>query len=167
MAASWTCTCPESLLHCFRCKPQATLERQSSLLQLQRTAHAWNYVVKTLAQQLRPQLEATIKHNDDPADHKYSPDAKSAARRALKNKALAYLAALDDKQVIGHVLHRFNTATNMTDKIAALAALIDTEGNTPLLLESASVQAAALLRPFCIHRALLEKPSQTSKSLWY
>ena len=85
-------------------------------------------MVKTLAQQLRPQLEATIKHNDDPAGQKYSPDAKSAARRALKNKALAYLATLDDEAVTQQVLNRFGTATNMTDKISALAALIDSEG---------------------------------------
>ncbi|KAL3133720.1 hypothetical protein ABBQ32_008210 [Trebouxia sp. C0010 RCD-2024] len=86
------------------------------------------YVVKVLAQQLRPQLEATVKHNDDPAGQKYSPDAKSAARRALKNKALAYLAALGDATVTQQVLDRFGAATNMTDKISALAALIDSEG---------------------------------------
>lgn len=86
------------------------------------------YVVKTLAQQLRPQLEATVKHNDDPAGQTYSPDAKSAARRALKNKALTYLAALGDAAVTQQVLNRFGTATNMTDKISALAALIDSEG---------------------------------------
>ena len=85
-------------------------------------------MVKTLAQQLRPQLEATVKHNDDPASQIYSPDAKSAARRALKNKALAYLAALGDAAVTQQVLNRFGTATNMTDKISALAALIDSEG---------------------------------------
>lgn len=86
------------------------------------------YVVKVLAQQLRPQLEATVKHNDDPASQKYSPDAKSAARRALKNKALAYLAALGDATITQQVLDRFGAATNMTDKISALAALIDSEG---------------------------------------
>lgn len=85
-------------------------------------------MVKTLAQQLRPQLEATVKHNDDPAGQTYSPDAKSAARRALKNRALAYLAALGDAAVTQQVLNRFGTATNMTDKISALAALIDSEG---------------------------------------
>ena len=84
--------------------------------------------MKVLAQQLRPQLEATVKHNDDPAGQKYSPDAKSAARRALKNKALAYLAALGDATVTQQVLDRFGAATNMTDKISALAALIDSEG---------------------------------------
>ena len=69
-----------------------------------------------------------MKHNDDPSGQEYSPAAKSAARRALKNKALAYLAALGDASVTQQVLDRFRAATNMTDKISALAALIDSEG---------------------------------------
>lgn len=86
------------------------------------------YVVKVLAQQLRPQLEATVTHNTDPSDQKYSPDAKSAARRALKNKALAYLAASGDAAITEQVLSRYRAASNMTDKISALAALTDSEG---------------------------------------
>ena len=69
-----------------------------------------------------------MKHNDDPSGQEYSPNAKSAARRALKNKTLAYLAALGDASVTQQVLDRFRAATNMTDKISALAALIDSEG---------------------------------------
>lgn len=92
--------------------------------------------MKVLAQQLRPQLEATVKHNDDPAGQKYSPDAKSAARRALKNKALAYLAALGDTTITQQVLDRFGAATNMTDKISALAALIDSEGMLYMQLDA-------------------------------
>lgn len=86
------------------------------------------FVVKQLAQQLRPQLEATVKQNDATADEVYSPDAKSAARRAIKNKALAYLAALEEDAVTQQVLDRFRHATNMTDKLSALSALIDSEG---------------------------------------
>lgn len=85
-------------------------------------------MVKQLAQQLRPQLEAIVQKSDAPADEVYSPDAKSAARRAIKNKALAYLAALGEDSVTQQVLDRFRNATNMTDKISALSALIDSEG---------------------------------------
>ena len=90
-------------------------------------------MVKQLAQQLRPQLEAIVQKNDAPADEVYSPDAKSAARRAIKNKALAYLAALGEDSVTQQVLDRFRNATNMTDKISALSALIDSEGRLPAL----------------------------------
>lgn len=46
------------------------------------------YVQKELSQRLRPQLEAALAANDDPAGKPFSPDAASAARRAMKNKAL-------------------------------------------------------------------------------
>ena len=95
------------------------------------------YVVKVLAQRLRAQLEDTVKYNEDPAGQTYSPDAKSAARRALKNKALAYLAALGDPKVTPQILERFRKATNMTDKISALAALIDSEGEQSTKLAAA------------------------------
>ncbi len=51
----------------------------------------------------------------------FSPDAASAGRRALRNVLLDYLALLPDGAVLaaGH----FATATNMTDRAAALAVL--------------------------------------------
>lgn len=113
------------------CEPHDLLKQHNACLpdpHLVQLHACRKHVVKVLAQQLRPQLEATVKHNDDPAGQTYSPDAKSAARRALKNKALAYLAALGDAAVTQQVLNRYGTATNMTDKISALAALIDSEG---------------------------------------
>jgi aminopeptidase N len=53
----------------------------------------------------------------------YSPDAVSAGKRALKNLALSYLLELDDAD--GHLLAQtqYDNANNMTDRLAALAAL--------------------------------------------
>lgn len=53
--------------------------------------------------------------------------AAQAAKRALKNKALGYLSALDDPSVSADLLERTRSATNMTDQIAALAGLCDSE----------------------------------------
>jgi aminopeptidase N len=53
--------------------------------------------------------------------------AAQAAKRALKNKALGYLSALDDPAVSADLLKRTRSATNMTDQIAALAGLCDSE----------------------------------------
>ena len=109
--------------------------------------HCRKFVVKQLAQQLRPQLEAIVKHNDAATGEVYSPDAESAARRAVKNKALAYLAALGDESVTQQVLARFRNATNMTDKIAALSALIDSEGRRSCLAGTLSpLQSAVSLQ---------------------
>jgi len=53
----------------------------------------------------------------------YSPDARSAGRRALRNACLRYLTAADDEAAAGLADAHYRTATNMTDMIAGLAAL--------------------------------------------
>ena len=53
----------------------------------------------------------------------YSPDAASAGRRALGNQALVMLAATGDSDVLEQVLHQNETASNMTDRLAALNIL--------------------------------------------
>ena len=53
----------------------------------------------------------------------YSPDAKSAGRRALRNACLRYLTAADDEAAAGLADAHYRTADNMTDMIAGLAAL--------------------------------------------
>jgi aminopeptidase N len=83
-------------------------------------------ILKEVTSQLRPELEAIVAAQDAELQGEYSPDSKSAARRAIKNKALAYLSMLKDPAVTADILKRFRGATNMTDKIAMLAALSDT-----------------------------------------
>ena len=82
-------------------------------------------VVKELATQARAELEAAVAANDDDPAAPYSPAFAAAARRALKNKALAYLSALDNPAIRQGLLARCRAATNMTDRVAALAALVD------------------------------------------
>jgi aminopeptidase N len=53
----------------------------------------------------------------------FSPDAKSAGRRALRNACLRYLTAADDEAAAGLADAHYRTADNMTDMIAGLAAL--------------------------------------------
>jgi len=53
----------------------------------------------------------------------FSPDAKSAGRRALKNRALALLGAGGHPQTAPLALAQFNTATNMTDELSSLMVL--------------------------------------------
>ncbi len=74
-----------------------------------------------LARSLREELLASYSalHVTGP----YSPDAKSAARRALRNLCLGYLMELDDAQVRALAMGQFESADNMTDAMAALSAL--------------------------------------------
>ncbi len=54
---------------------------------------------------------------------RYVFSAAACARRALKNKAVGYLAALCEPEWIADVSRRVTQAANMTDEISALAAL--------------------------------------------
>jgi len=53
----------------------------------------------------------------------YAPDAASAGRRALRNVALDLLAAADPEKGRSRAVAQFEAASNMTDKLAALATL--------------------------------------------
>ena len=54
---------------------------------------------------------------------RYSPDAKSAGRRALKNVCLDLLAMTQDGTAIARALDQYSSADNMTDRMAALETL--------------------------------------------
>ena len=58
----------------------------------------------------------------------YSPDAKSAARRQLRNGALALLVIADPKRNGPLAQAQFKAAANMNDKLAALGALMRAPG---------------------------------------
>ena len=53
----------------------------------------------------------------------YSPDAKSAGRRALKNVCLDLMAVTQDGAAIARALAQYASADNMTDRMAALETL--------------------------------------------
>jgi aminopeptidase N len=53
----------------------------------------------------------------------FSPDAQSAGKRALRNACLRFLTAADDEAAAGLAGAHYDSATNMTDMIAGLAAL--------------------------------------------
>lgn len=78
---------------------------------------------RALAEALRTDFEAAHKANQ--VRGAYQPDAVSAGKRALKNNVLAYLAELDDAPAHALVQKQLDGANNMTDRLAALAALIN------------------------------------------
>jgi aminopeptidase N len=53
----------------------------------------------------------------------FTPDAKSAGRRALRNVSLDLMAATAEPRAIARAAHQYDAADNMTDRIAALATL--------------------------------------------
>jgi aminopeptidase N len=69
----------------------------------------------------------------------YSPDAVAAGRRALKNLALSYLVDSGDPAALDLAHRQVRDATNMTDREAALAAIISSAApfKAQLLIEFA------------------------------
>jgi aminopeptidase N len=59
----------------------------------------------------------------------YSPDAASAGRRSLRNASLDLLAAADAAQGETLAVEQFDTASNMTDRLAALSVLMTLPGD--------------------------------------
>ena len=55
----------------------------------------------------------------------YSPDAKSAGLRALRNLCLSYLMQTGEESVFTLCTTQFDQADNMTDAVAALTALVN------------------------------------------
>jgi len=82
---------------------------------------ARNSLRRQLAQALRGELLAAYNAHAVPGP--YSPDAAAAGKRSMRNLCLGYLMELEDAEVRALALHQFNGADNMTDIMAALAAL--------------------------------------------
>lgn len=75
---------------------------------------------RRLAAALGPTLDSLYRENAVPGP--YSPDAGAAGRRALRNRALALLMARSPDA--GEAERQFETAENMTERMAALTTLV-------------------------------------------
>ncbi len=84
-------------------------------------------VLKELASSLTGDLEETYQRLT--SNEPYSPDAVSAGRRALRNGALFYLSQLDTPETDQMLTGQYRGADNMTDKVAALSLIADS--NSP------------------------------------
>jgi len=89
--------------------------------------HATRVAVRRqLAESLRGELIATYRAMANPG--RYSPDAASSGRRALRNLCLGYLMEMeDDDEIVGICAAQFSGADNMTDSMAALTALANAD----------------------------------------
>jgi aminopeptidase N len=81
------------------------------------------FVRRSLAQSMRIDWMVAYQSNRTPGT--YSPDPVSAGKRGLKNLALSYLAEIDDADVHLLATAQYDNANNMTDRLAALSALIN------------------------------------------
>ena len=133
---------------------------------------------RSVAQQLREDLLAAYQGNR--TDGPYSPDADAAGRRGLKNIALSYLIELDDAASHALAQKQNDNADNMTDRIAALGALVNSSAPgkskalarfyddfnaDPLVIDKwFSLQAAARTANVATIRKLAKHPAFTLKN---
>ena len=76
---------------------------------------------RAIAQGLHAEFKAIF---DRPRDKEFTPDAKSANDRSLRNAALSYLTAAGDDQAARIAHDAYAQAGNMTDRLAALSCLV-------------------------------------------
>ncbi|RZI43695.1 aminopeptidase N [Herbaspirillum sp. HC18] len=79
------------------------------------------FLRRSLATALRVDWMVAYQGNRTPGA--YSPDPVSAGKRALKNLALSYIVETDDADAHHLAQTQYDNANNMTDRVAALAAL--------------------------------------------
>ncbi|WP_395827337.1 aminopeptidase N [Collimonas sp.] len=157
---------------------EALLAEQTEVIDPQAIHRSRQYLRGKLGQALKDDLLATYHANQTPGA--YSPDADAAGKRALKNLALAYLMQADD--AIAHELaqQQYDSANNMTDRLAALVALTnssapgkaaalekfykDFEQEALVIDKWFALQATAYTADIAAIRALLEHPAFSLKN---
>ncbi|MBF8179489.1 aminopeptidase N [Herminiimonas contaminans] len=104
---------------------ETVIAEQMEVIDPQAIHTARRFLRLSLAQDLRKDFSAIYKANQ--TDGAYSPDAASSGKRALKNLALSYLAELDDADAHTLAQAQYDAANNMTDRMASLAALANSQ----------------------------------------
>ncbi|MDO8701009.1 MAG: aminopeptidase N [Undibacterium sp.] len=107
---------------------EAMIAEEFKIVDPQSIHTARQFMRATLTQHLKADLLNVYEANLTPG--KYSPDAVSSAKRALKNVALSYLLEWPDDATFALAKTQFDEAENMTDRMAALTALTNFSGST-------------------------------------
>lgn len=82
-------------------------------------------VLKHLAISLRDELVACYRRNLESGDYEVTPEA--IARRSLRNTTLAWLLTINDEEGRELAMRQFRGADNMTDRMGALRALVNSD----------------------------------------
>ena len=156
---------------------ETIIAEQMEVVEPQAIHTARQFMRRTLAAALKPELLAQYHANQTPGA--YSPDALSAGKRALKNLALSYLLIAPQEAELALARQQFAEAGNMTDRAAALVALIHSGADVGAHLHSFyqdfehealvidkwfAMQAAAPGTDVAAVRKLMEHPAFTLKN---
>jgi aminopeptidase N len=140
---------------------------------------ARQFMRSTLAEQLKTQLLAVYHANS--LNRPYTTDALDCGRRSLKNAALAYLMTAPGPEIVRLCLAQLQSADNMTDTLAALVALANSQvteresalaafyhhwQNDPLVIDKWLTLQATAVHPDTLDQVkrLLEHPAFNLKN---
>jgi aminopeptidase N len=156
---------------------ETIIAEQMEVVDPQAIHTARQFLRRTIGAALKPELLAQYHANQTPGE--YSPDALSAGKRALKNLCLSYLTVSPDMAELKLTQQQFESATNMTDRSAALVAMIhsgaeagpylkafykDFENEALVIDKWFAMQAAAPTTDAAAVRKLMEHPAFTLKT---
>jgi len=82
-------------------------------------------VLTHLAESLRDELVACYQRSQTQGDYQLTPDA--IAHRSLRNTALAWLLHIKDADGLAFALDQYRSTDNMTDRLGALRALVNSD----------------------------------------
>jgi aminopeptidase N len=157
---------------------ESVIAEQMEVIHPQAIHTVRQFLRRLLAQALRTDWMVAYQSNRTPGT--YSPDAISAGKRGLKNLALSYLVEIDDADVHRLAQTQYEHANNMTDRLAALAALVNSnapgkeaalssfyqefEQEALVIDKWFSLQAAARTTDVAAVRELMKHPAFTLKN---
>ncbi len=102
---------------------EASLAEQAVEVYPQFIHQARLQVKRAISEANKPALEALWRSLS--VDKPYRPEAEDIAERTLKNISLSYLTSLDDKGMLALAEQQYHGASNMTDRFAALASIVN------------------------------------------
>jgi aminopeptidase N len=163
---------------------ESMLAEQCKVIDPQAIHTARQYMRKTISERLKADFIAVYAANLTPG--KYSPDARSAGKRGLKNLCLSYLLGpsyllgRQDESTLQLAHAQIASADNMTDRLAALMCLVNTGSksaqrplnrfyqdfkNEALVVDKwFSLQAVAMHTDVAAVRRLMTHPAFTLKN---
>ncbi|MET0267826.1 MAG: aminopeptidase N [Duganella sp.] len=156
---------------------EGVIAEQVDVVDPQAIHTARQFMRRAIGAALDAELLAQYHANQTPGE--YSPDALSAGKRALKNLCLSYLMVAPEAHTLALAQEQFAQAGNMTDRVAALVALIHSGADAAPALQSFyddftgealvidkwfALQASAPATDVATVRKLMEHPAFTLKN---
>jgi aminopeptidase N len=122
------------------------------VIDIQAISQARSHVQSVLAEALAKDLAALYQRLN--VEQEYLPEPEQMAQRGLKNAALSYLLKTDHKKYCDLAIEQFENSDNMTDSMAALASLVNSEHKSQAEVALASFYKKWQAEPLVVNQWL-------------